>query len=344
MSVIPYYLKDVFVSWFPRLSSSSPISKRLLDELLLIKSGYYKEEVLACRNLYKVDKKKYSQLKAGLPAVTFSGQFNGGHKKELLTRYNNVIVIDIDRIEDADILSLKEKFKNDPYIFACWISPSGNGLKLLIRIPSNILTHKFYFNKIWDYLFATYGIEADTSGSDYSRLCFVSYDTDIILKEEIEIFPIHEDEWSAELFEGSNTFKNQNAQLEVLNGSGLGKTEKTLFYQTEGRNRREDRETSRKIITYLKKNGLSITESYPAWLKVGFAIANSFTYDIGKEIFLKLCRLDGPLHDEYKSECLLQFCYIKRRHNVVNFATIIYMASLKGFLISLPNPKAKPNM
>lgn len=107
-----------------------------------------------------------------------------------------------------------------------------------------------------------------------------------------------------------------------------------MMYKTEGRNKKSDRETARKILIFLTKNKKSITYNYSSWLKVAFAIANSFTFDVGKDIFLKLCRLDMDLHDEYKSENLLRYCYCKRRKDEITFSSIIYLSGQAGFVNS----------
>jgi hypothetical protein len=110
------------------------------------------------------------------------------------------------------------------------------------------------------------------------------------------------------------------------------KLEKSLFYATEGKNLKKDRDTIDKIIRFLRSRKLSITDNYNDWYKVGLAIANTFTYDLGLKYYLYLCEMDGSNHDEYKSVGILDYCYRNRKLNVVNFATIVFLAEQKGFL------------
>ena len=55
-------------------------------------------------------------------------------------------------------------------------SPSGDGLKWIIRINTAEVSHAEYFNAVANYLRLTYGLEADKSGKDVSRACFLPYD------------------------------------------------------------------------------------------------------------------------------------------------------------------------
>jgi len=95
-------------------------------------------------------------------------------------------------------------------------------------------------------------------------------------------------------------------------------------------NNPENRKIIKSIINYLSKRGLSITNSYEEWYRVGYAIANSFTYDIGEKYYLSLCRLDGPNHDEINSINMLHYCY-ENTSDRIKFNSIIYFANKKGY-------------
>jgi hypothetical protein len=63
---------------------------------------------------------------------------------------------------------------------------------------------------------------------------------------------------------------------------------------------------------------------------VAFAVANTFTHDVGERYFLRLCRLDGTNHDEVGSKKLLRYCYLNSRGKIT-FRTIIRFAILNGY-------------
>jgi VirE N-terminal domain len=298
----------------------------LIDELNLIKSGYYAKEIELCRKLYSnSDFESYKKAKSKLPAVTFCGVFHNGHKVENLIEYNNFLVIDIDKLSNNEILGYKNKLGSDKYIAAMWFSPSGFGLKGLVKLNITPEFHKFAFDQFSEYFRDTYNIEIDKSGSDISRLCFVSWDKDLIINENAEIFPFD----STKLIEKTpreSDSQNQTSLIEIVNTN-----QKALFYQTEGRNDKRNRELIYAIIKYLNKKNLSITQSHNDWVRVGFVIANTFTFDIGRKYFLKLCRLDEDNHDEEKSQNLIEYCYRNRKLNSLKFATLVYLAKNKGF-------------
>lgn len=325
-------LSEKNVSKYPTAQSKTNIKVSLTEELEKIRNGFYRTQILACRENLIQDIKLYKQLKTTLPAITFCGVFDGPHSKNALAIYNNIIIIDIDNVLEVNINSIKALLFSDPYVIACWISPSGRGLKLLIPIEADVILHKLYFDRIVDYLTAKYDVDIDTSGADVCRLCFVSYDEDLMLKNNAEKYPVDEDEWFIALLNNHGLEKKDKIlnlperKLELFD-----KTEKILFYKTEGKNKAINKELIRKIIAYLKRTNQSITKNYQDWLKVAFAISNSFTYDLGKKYYLEICRLDGVFHDEYKSENLLEYCYRKRKIDGINFGSIIYLASIKGF-------------
>ena len=84
------------------------------------------------------------------------------------------------------------------------------------------------------------------------------------------------------------------------------------------------------IIRFLSNKNLSITNKYEEWCKVGMAISNSFTYDIGIKYFLKLSMLDNEKFNEVTCTNFLNNCYETRKGNV-NFNSIVYLANLKGY-------------
>lgn len=324
----------IYVSKYSTVKSTLNEKVSLTLELQRIKNGFYETPITQCRQAYSTDYHLYQKLKSNLPAVTFSGVFASGHKKENLIQYNNIIVIDLDNLSSQLLIDAKSQISSDKYVFACWESPSGNGLKALVALNSQYQLHKHNFDRIYDHFYAEYGLSLDISGSDYSRLCFVSHDNSTVMNFDAERFPKIEDEWLLEYLASSGC---KITNLRAMEDESLGKlvleTDKQNFYSTEGRNGHKNRRTIANIISFLTKSNQSVTSSYSNWLKVGFSVANSFTYDLGEEIFLKLCRLDGKNHHENKSVNMLQHCYRKRIKNKVNFATLIYMAAQKGFKI-----------
>jgi len=304
----------------------------VIEELMNIRDGKYKQEVEQCRYFLSLgEKSEYQKAKSNLPVVTFSGQFKDAHRAENLIYYSQLMVIDVDKIESIRLCPTKEIIAKDPHVIATWISPSNAGFKILFVTNSNPETHKIYFGEICEYLLLNYGIEADKSGSDICRLCFTSYDPLVIIKENATPFNVDISKATIKLISKTTTSKTVRT-LDIEHNIDK-KIDKILFFATEGKNSKKDRDTIDKLIKYLKVRKLSITVTYDDWYRVALAIANTFTYDLGKKYFLYLCQLDGINHDEYKSISLLEYCYRNRKINGINFATILYMAEQHGFVL-----------
>jgi|TARA_R110002153_G_scaffold49128_3_gene138606 hypothetical protein len=113
----------------------------------------------------------------------YSGKFDG-RKDEDLSDHSGVIVLDFDHI---DVSYSKNALATDEYILACWVSPSGDGLKALVKIAQT-RKHRDHFRAIASYIDRQYGLEVDSTGQNESRLCFESYDPDIIINEDSKVF------------------------------------------------------------------------------------------------------------------------------------------------------------
>ena len=122
-------------------------------------------------------------LKKKLPVALFSGVFSG-RKDDQIEGHSGYIILDFDHIDVQDYKSL---LGTDEYIKACWVSPSGDGLKALVKV-SNPERHRDHFRALQSYFDRNYGLEVDPSGINESRACFESYDPDIIVVEEPKVF------------------------------------------------------------------------------------------------------------------------------------------------------------
>ena len=71
------------------------------------------------------------------------------------------------------MLQDKEMFINNKFVLSVFVSPSGNGLKVLIKIPSDADNHIKYFTSLKTEFDSTY---FDTTSKNISRVCYESYD------------------------------------------------------------------------------------------------------------------------------------------------------------------------
>ncbi len=124
-----------------------------------------------------------TNIKKELPVALFSGVFSGRRDTDI-KGHSGYIILDFDHINVTDY---KAMLGTDDYIRACWTSPSGDGLKTLVKI-SNPERHRDHFRALQSYFDRTYGLEVDPSGINVSRACFESFDPDLISNEEPKIF------------------------------------------------------------------------------------------------------------------------------------------------------------
>ena len=130
----------------------------------------------------------YNKAKKSLPAFTPSGKFVGGRKLEFLANYSNCIILDIDKLSAADLQNAKHLANQSEFTFASFISPSGNGLKILVKINSDKADHKEAFLLVQAHYENILKLEIDKSGKDVTRLCFYSWDENLYLNEKATTF------------------------------------------------------------------------------------------------------------------------------------------------------------
>ena len=157
--------------------TSSPVHIDISIALERIKTGARQRHTILQIREGKKD------LKKNLPIVLWSGVFSE-RRDESIKKHSGLIVLDFDHIE---VEGSKNILATDEYVYACWISPSGEGLKALVKInsPSD---HRSHFRALQAYFDKTYGLEVDPSGVNESRACFESYDKDIVIKESSLVF------------------------------------------------------------------------------------------------------------------------------------------------------------
>lgn len=293
------YQKDTWAS----------LSKQMTIEAVLkeIQSDIYSERVNRLRELLtEGDNEAYKTEKLKLPAVTFCGTFNQARKKENLKEYNQLIVIDIDRLTAEQLIETINNLKNDKYVFSFWLSPSNNGVKGIVPLKYNFkisdidISHKSAFEKLNNYFLTEYNITLDPSGSDTTRLCFMSYDTNINIKNEIHLFAIEETD-----IQNVTYYKNnESKKIKIYNT-----TKKNALFNPNGKNKNTDKRAMKDILTYLTKKRIVITDAYEHRYKIAYAIANTFTFDLGLNFYIDLCKIETLKYNATKERNLLEYCY-----------------------------------
>lgn len=174
------------INFFKNKESVSPDErpKDVFYYLDRIRNGKHEQVIKNLRA--EIDPEKKNIIKGSLTAVTFCGVFKT-RKKDALKQGSGLAILDFDKLNN--LIEYKENLKSNKYVFSCWVSPSGNGLKALIKIP--IINNDDEYKHIFKQLKEIFP-DVDDSGKDISRLCFESYDTDLYLNLDSEKFiPIY---------------------------------------------------------------------------------------------------------------------------------------------------------
>jgi hypothetical protein len=160
----------------------SPADPHLVAEF--IKSDNLKEFICYLRLL---NKKEYTAEKQSkLPAVTWSGTFKPMTRSiETMESYSGLVCMDFDDLEPENIAVIKAQLINDPSLMYCFTSPSGKGVKAIMAVNTGIEDHRAAWLHLEDYFKKIYFLTADKSGKDASRLCYLSWDPQIIIKSAI---------------------------------------------------------------------------------------------------------------------------------------------------------------
>ena len=302
---------------------------KLAQVLADFKNGKYADMISRVRHVLLYDgEKAYRIAKRDLPAIAFCGEFTGGHSKENLIRHNNLLVFDIDHLTNDEMLNVRMRLMSEMLIFAFWISPSGSGYKGLIRLEYQNVKEGAVLDDCYKKAFIdatlffknNLGIELDRSCSDFSRICYVCWDENLYVNEAAKKMSVD-----------CETVIHKN-EIVTRRKEERTKTMITAFkpVNVAGKNKQHDRNMISSIIKYLSKRGLSITYTYDEWLRVGFAIASTFNYDLGVKYFLALSRLDSGKFDEEACIEKLQECYTSGTGEIT-LGTIVEMARKKGF-------------
>jgi hypothetical protein len=153
------------------VETATPFHRPVDVVLQRIKEGATKDLVKRIRA--ERNKTERNELKKGLPAICFSGTFNKRNDKSLV-EHSGLICLDFDGYEKKkELISHKENLTKDPYVYAAFVSPSGNGLKVLVRVPADPDNHVNYFNALQKHFDSPH---FDKTCKNLSRVCYESFD------------------------------------------------------------------------------------------------------------------------------------------------------------------------
>lgn len=195
--------------------TATPFHRDLSFILDRIKDGASKELVKKIRS--EKNKSQRNEIKKMLPAICFSGTFNKRNDNSII-QHSGFICLDFDGYENnRELLNDKEKLTKNNYVYSVFISPSGKGLKVLVKIPQDIDNHVNYFNSLEMYFDNPH---FDTTCKNISRVCYESYDTLLYINENSSVWEeIKEKEYTevrARLDQPTIPITDENKIVDIL--------------------------------------------------------------------------------------------------------------------------------
>ncbi|WP_221898191.1 BT4734/BF3469 family protein [Bathymodiolus japonicus methanotrophic gill symbiont] len=139
------------VSYMPRVNTPTNHSNKPLDDVIgRIRSPKYEPVTQSLRDLREKSEKAYKKQKAIVcEAVSFNGTFKLGQpvKNGTFEKSSGLLIVDLDHLEDVHLA--KSDLITKPNIVFCFISPSGDGLKLGVRVDASLINNDADFKQAY---------------------------------------------------------------------------------------------------------------------------------------------------------------------------------------------------
>lgn len=159
----------------------------------VIRSDYYRQATEELRRLRRKAEAGSATLKSvqrfkarHFDYATFSGVFSRRCEGGLLA-HSGLVCLDFDHIDQwqgggelRGFYGLRYALMHDPAVDTALLfrSPSGDGLKWVVPVDLTQGPHAEWFDALAHYVARAYNVEADRSGRDVSRSCYLPWDPD----------------------------------------------------------------------------------------------------------------------------------------------------------------------
>lgn len=178
------------------LDSASPLSKipvRQLCDALRNPQTSVKARLRQLRIVRQLSPAQYSTLKRELPFFVCA-MFSPPCRKVENFAYTEYFVIDIDHVSEggATVSDLKQRLCADPRVMMCFVSPGGDGLKILMKFKERCYDsgmYKVFYKQFVDKFSQSYnlGQVVDSRTCDVARACFMSEDPEVYFNSSPEV-------------------------------------------------------------------------------------------------------------------------------------------------------------
>jgi hypothetical protein len=189
-TAVPAWLQGTNVAVLKNVFCKRPQNEPIISILYKIRNGEWTQKVADLRKTRMLGEQEYSDAKKYLPAFMASMSSKGGSKAQDILSHSGLLQIDIDKLGADRAASARDQLGKDRHIVAAWISPSGEGVKALMRIPASGDDHEAAFLSAEKYVADRYNYTIDKSCKNVNRNCFVGADPHLVFNFAAEILPI----------------------------------------------------------------------------------------------------------------------------------------------------------
>lgn len=271
----------------------------ILDQ---IQRGKWAAKVKQYRNAVEKHGKKSEQaekIKKNVPCFTTSGTFPKERKANQLGRHSGLIAIDFDDVD----LSVRDELYADDYTMAGFVSISGGGICIIVKIEGD--KHLEAFKSLEHYYFTKYNLQIDQSCKDVNRLRFISHDPDMQIN-------LNSHKWATYL----------------QKKKGRKPTIKPIA------NTDDDIEL---VLRQIEADRADLTANYDDWVQIGMSIASKYGQSAqGLEIFQRV----SQFHSNYDPEkTASKYKSFGSPSSKIGIATFFYHAKQAGFQIKSSQTK-----
>ncbi|MBM3844023.1 MAG: hypothetical protein FJ397_12315, partial [Verrucomicrobia bacterium] len=281
-----------------------PSTRKLRLVLAPIKTGRWKKEIQRVRDAHCTGGKEAAKkIKKELPAALFSGVFFDCTADSLIT-HSGIVSVDVDLAEnpilETDLPKVRALIESDPHTLALFLSPSGTGLKVLLRCDPQ-RPHAESFSAAQRLFRERFALTADKACSDVCRRCFVSFDPDLFQRDDAPLVTYTEEDRTSRL--ASN--------LTSLSAAPCAPEEMPADFGTY------NKDEVRRILAHIRTR-----PDYEDWLKILSAVFSVLPANEGLDV------LNEWSPEEEKGEYMDKY---RHRLKEIRVGTLIKYARDNGF-------------
>ena len=297
-----------FSLWGNLKKVKSPLAEWDVDDLLkAIQSGQgaqgsFQEAIKKLRaNPSKETKQRLKTEE--LPAVSLSGIFSSRNRKGFV-EHSGLMQVDIDDVDDLN--KTMRRVQRDTYTFVSFLSPSGTGIKCIVKVNPEEHSHLEQFHALQKHYRNHLEIEIDPRCKNLDRCMLLSFDEGVFHKPEADVF--------AGRCLPSLPQKKTHSRSKTYQNYGINN-----FEQSE--------EELDKLIHLIESREVDITQNYEDWYRIAYGL-DSELGERGREYFHRISRF----YETYsETECDRQYDYaIKRNNHSIQIGTVFYIAAQCG--------------